>query len=38
MAEIMLALLFAGVLFIAEPERLQMVLDRVREVAAWLAE
>jgi hypothetical protein len=38
MAEIALAILVVGVLFIADPDRLQTVIDQVRELAAWLAE
>ena len=38
MAEIALALLLVGVLFVADPDRLQMVIDQIRELAAWLAE
>ena len=38
MAEIALALLLAGVLVVADPDRLQIVVDRLRELAVWLAE
>jgi hypothetical protein len=38
MAEILIAILIIGVLFISDPDRLQRVLDRVREFSAWLAE
>lgn len=38
MAEISLAILVFGVLLVAEPERLQALLDRVRDVINWLAE
>jgi uncharacterized protein YoxC len=38
MAEISLAILVIGVLLIADPDRLQQLLDRVREVINWLAE
>ena len=38
MAEIAIGLFIVGVLFIADPDRLQMVLDQLRELAAWLAE
>ena len=31
MAEISLAILVVGVLFIADPDRLQLVLDRIRD-------
>ena len=36
--EIFLAVLVIGVLFIADPERLQQVIERLRELSAWLAE
>ncbi len=38
MAEILVAVLITGVLFISDPDRLQRVLDRIREFSAWLAE
>jgi hypothetical protein len=38
MAEIAVALLIAGVLLIADPERLQYLLERLRQLSAWLAE
>jgi hypothetical protein len=38
MAEIALGIFLVGVLFIADPDRLQSVIDQVREFAAWLAE
>ena len=38
MAEIALGLFVVGVLFIADPDRLQMVIDQMRELIAWLAE
>jgi hypothetical protein len=38
MGEIAIGLLIIGVLFISDPERLQNILDRLREFAAWLAE
>jgi hypothetical protein len=38
MAEITLAFFVIGVLLIADPDRLQYIIDRVRELAAWLAE
>ena len=38
MAEISLALLVIGVLFIADPDRLQLVIDRIRELVTWLGE
>jgi hypothetical protein len=37
-AEIAIALLIAGVLVIADPDRLQLLLERLRELSAWLAE
>jgi hypothetical protein len=36
--EIALGLLVIGVLFVADAERLQAAIDRLREVVAWLAE
>jgi hypothetical protein len=36
--EIFLAILVIGVLFIADPDRLQQLIERVRELSAWLAE
>jgi len=38
MGEIAVALLLIGVLLIADPKRLQYVMDKVRELSAWLAE
>jgi hypothetical protein len=38
MAEIALGIFVVGVLFIADPDRLQMVIDQLRELVAWLAE
>ena len=38
MSEIMLAFLVVGVLFIADPDRLQLVMERLRDLAAWLSE
>ncbi len=38
MAEISLAILVVGVLLVADPERLQRLMDRVREMINWLAE
>ena len=38
MAEISLAILVVGVLLIADPDRLQTIIDRVHEIMAWLAE
>ena len=36
--EIAIALLVIGVLFISDPDRLQSIIDRLREFSAWLAE
>jgi hypothetical protein len=36
--EIAVALLLAGVLLIADPDRLQMLIDKIRQLSAWLAE
>jgi len=36
--EIAVALLLAGVLLIADPDRLQVLLDKLRQLSAWLAE
>jgi hypothetical protein len=36
--EIAVALLLIGVLLIADPRRLQYVLDKLRELSNWLAE
>ncbi len=38
MPEISLAILVVGVLLVADPERLQAILDRVRDMINWLAE
>lgn len=38
MAEISVAILVIGVLLIADPERLQKLMDRIRELINWLAE
>ena len=38
MAELTLAIFIAGVLLIADPERLQTILDRIHDLALWLAE
>jgi hypothetical protein len=38
MGEIAVALLLIGVLLSAEPRRLQYVMDKLRELSAWLAE
>jgi hypothetical protein len=37
-SEILVAILIIGVLFISDPDRLQRIIDRVREFSAWLAE
>ena len=36
--EILLAFLVIGVLVVADPERLQTLIERARELMAWLAE
>jgi hypothetical protein len=36
--EIAVALLLIGVLLVADPRRLQFVMDKLRELSAWLAE
>jgi hypothetical protein len=36
--EILVALLLVGVLLIADPGRLQYVMDKLRDLSAWLAE
>lgn len=38
MGEIAVALLLIGVLLIADPGRLQYVMDKLRDLSAWLAE
>jgi hypothetical protein len=38
MGEIAVALLLAGVLLIADPDRLQVLLEKLRQLSAWLAE
>jgi len=38
MSEIALALLVVGVLVISDPDRLQMIVDRIQELIVWLAE
>jgi hypothetical protein len=38
MGEIGLAILVIGVLFVADPDRLQTALDKLRDLMAWLAE
>jgi hypothetical protein len=38
MAEIAIGILVVGVLLIADPDRLQQLMDRVRDVINWLAE
>ena len=37
-AEIALSILVVGVLFIADPDRLQLLIERLRELSVWLAE
>jgi glucose uptake protein GlcU len=36
--EIAIAILVIGVLFISDPDRLQRIIERLREFSAWLAE
>jgi hypothetical protein len=36
--EVAVALLIVGVLLIADPERLQYLMDKLRQLSAWLAE
>jgi hypothetical protein len=38
MDEILLGFLVIGVLVIADPDRLQALIDRIRDLVAWLAE
>jgi hypothetical protein len=38
MDEILLGILVVGVLVVADPDRLQALLDRIQELVAWLAE
>ena len=38
MSEILLGFLVIGVLVISDPERLQVLIDRVQVLMAWLAE
>jgi hypothetical protein len=38
MGELAIGLLIIGVLFISDPDRLQNIIDRLREFTAWLAE
>ena len=38
MGEVAIAILVIGVLFISDPDRLQAIIDRLREFSAWLAE
>jgi hypothetical protein len=38
MGEIAVALLLIAVLLIADPQRLQSLLDKLRELSNWLAE
>jgi hypothetical protein len=38
MSEIALGLLVIGVLVVSDPDRLQLIVDRVQELIAWLAE
>jgi hypothetical protein len=36
--EIAVALLLTGVLLVADPRRLEYIMDKLRELTAWLAE
>lgn len=38
MPEIGIAIVVVGVLLVADPERLQRLMDRVRDLINWLAE
>lgn len=38
MTELGLAILVFAILFIADTDRLQALIDRIREISAWLAE
>jgi hypothetical protein len=38
MPEVALAILVIGVLFVADTNRLRALIDKIRELAAWLAE
>lgn len=38
MDEILLGFLVIGVLVVADPDRLQTVIDRIHDLIAWLAE
>jgi hypothetical protein len=38
MSEIGLAIIVISVLLVADPDRLQTLIDRVRDLMAWLAE
>jgi hypothetical protein len=38
MEEIGIAILVVGVLLVADPDRLQVLIERMRELLAWLAE
>jgi hypothetical protein len=38
MPELALGILIVGVLLIADPDRLQRLLDRCRDLIAWLGE
>ena len=38
MAEVGLGILVISVLVISDPDRLQLILDRVHDLLAWLAE
>ena len=38
MAEISIGVLIVGVLLVTDPERLQVLLDRLRDLINWLAD
>jgi hypothetical protein len=38
MGEVAVALLLIGVLLVADPRRLEYIMDKLRELTAWLAE
>jgi hypothetical protein len=38
MAELSLGILIVGVILVTDPDRLQILLDRLRDLINWLAE
>jgi hypothetical protein len=38
MSEILLGMLVVGVLIVADPDRLQQIIDRIQDLITWLAE